>query len=115
MVMTRNPKRGDVWWAIFEDRRAVVLLSEDGPEFQAMQVVPPAETPIDGVAVEVPIGRSEGLAGNGVLRVALPRPGQINCTWLATVTPSDLVEWAGEVAPQKLEAVERLLRQGEGA
>lgn len=111
--MSRRPRRGDVWWAMLGERRAVVLLSDHGSEFQALQVVPPAGIPIEGVAAEVRIGAREGLPEEGVLRVALPRPGRINCNWLATLSPSDLVERAGELSPQTLEDVERLLRLGE--
>ena len=110
--MTRNPKRGDVWWAMFEEHRAVVLLSDQGSEFRALQVVPPAGTPIEGVAAEVRIGAREGLPEDGVLRVALPQPGQINCNWLVNLSLSDLIERAGELSPQKLEEVEELLRLG---
>jgi mRNA interferase MazF len=111
-IVTTNPKRGDVWWAMFDERRAVVLLSDHGSEFRAMQVVAPAGTSIEGVAAEVRIGAREGLPEDGVLRVALPRPGQINCNWLVNLSPSDLIGRAGELSPQTLEAVEKLLRFG---
>jgi mRNA interferase MazF len=36
-------RRGEVWWVEFDERRPVVLLSEEGPsEFRAMQVLAPA-------------------------------------------------------------------------
>ena len=36
-------RRGEVWWVEFDERRPVVLLSEEGPSgFCAMQVVAPA-------------------------------------------------------------------------
>ena len=43
-------RRGEVWWAEFDERRPVVLLSEDGPSgSRAMQVVAPADTDISGL------------------------------------------------------------------
>jgi mRNA-degrading endonuclease toxin of MazEF toxin-antitoxin module len=52
-------RRGEVWWAEFDERRPVVLLSEEEPSgFRAMQVVAPADTadrvrPVARRAVEV--------------------------------------------------------------
>lgn len=43
-------RRGEVWWAEFDERRPVVLLSEEDPSgFRAMQVVAPADTDISGL------------------------------------------------------------------
>ena len=43
-------RRGEIWWAEFDERRPVVLLSEDEPSgFRAMQVVAPADTDISGL------------------------------------------------------------------
>jgi len=42
-------RRGEVWWAEFDERRPVVLLSAEDPSgFRAMQVVAPADTDISG-------------------------------------------------------------------
>ena len=42
-------RRGEIWWAAFDERRPVVLLSEYEPSgFRAMQVVAPADTDISG-------------------------------------------------------------------
>ena len=75
--------RGEVWWALLDDKRPVVLLSRDGAEeLRAIQVVAPAGTDITDVGIEVRLGNGEGLANEGVVRVALPRTGFIPCTWL---------------------------------
>ncbi|MGW7079813.1 type II toxin-antitoxin system PemK/MazF family toxin [Streptomyces sp. NPDC054866] len=106
-------QRGEVWWADIDERRPVVLLwEEEASEFRAMQVVAPAGIELSGVAAELPVGASEGLPFEGVLRVALPRPGLIPCTWLVTLTRKDLVERAGVLSSAKLGDLQELLRLG---
>ena len=106
-------QRGEVWWVDFDERRPVVLLSgEDASGFRAMRVVAAANVDISGIAAEVAIGAPEGLPLDGVLRVALPRPGFIPCTWLLTLTREDLVERAGVLPSAKLDEIEGLIRLG---
>ncbi|MEV2198233.1 type II toxin-antitoxin system PemK/MazF family toxin [Streptomyces phaeochromogenes] len=106
-------RRGEVWWADFNEQRAVVLLSgEEASGFLAMQVVAPAGTDLSGVAVEVAVGAPEGLPLEGVLRVALPRPDLIPCTWLVTLAREDLTEQAGVLPSAKLSEIEDALRLG---
>ena len=103
--------RGEVWWAEFDERRPVVLLSEDEPSgFLAMQVVAPADTDISGLAIEVAVGIQEGLPFEGALRVGFPRPGFTPCTWLTTLSRDDLIERAGELSPEKLSEIDDALR-----
>ncbi|MFD9831859.1 type II toxin-antitoxin system PemK/MazF family toxin [[Kitasatospora] papulosa] len=107
-------RRGEVWWVDFDERRPVVLLSDDEPSgFQAMQVVAPAGVDISGLGVEVPIGAQEGLPLEGVLRFAFPRPGSTPCTWLTTVAREDLVERAGVLSSAKLSEVGAALHAAE--
>lgn len=133
-------ERGEVWWALVDERRAVVLLSgEEAGELRAMQIVAPAtvderrgfvilsgeeavDSPtmrqvvaaagadIGAVGVEVGIGASEGLPHEGVVRVALPRDGHIFCTWLVTLTRAYLIEQAGALSPAKLAQLDNALR-----
>jgi mRNA interferase MazF len=133
-------ERGEVWWALIDERCAVVLLSgEEASEFRAMQVVAPATTDekrgfvvlsgdevsdpramqqvvapvgsgVGGVGVEVEIGTHEGLPHEGVVRVALPRDGHVFCTWLVTLTRDDLIERAGALSSVKLGQLEDALR-----
>jgi mRNA interferase MazF len=104
-------RRGEVWWVEFDERRPVVLLSEQGPSgFQAMQVVAPADTDISGLGIEVGVGAREGLPFDGVLRFAFPRPGLTPCTWLTTLSPEDLIERAGTVPAAKLSEIDDALR-----
>ncbi len=78
-------RRGEVWWVEFDERRPVVLLSEDEPSgSRAMQVVAPAGTDISGLGIEVAVGVQEGLPFDGVLRFVFPQPGFTPCTWLTT-------------------------------
>jgi len=106
--------RGEVWWAEFDERRPVVLLSEDEPSgFLAMQVVAPADAGISGLGIEVAVGIQEGLPFEGVLRVVFPRPGFTPCTWLTTLSRDDLIERAGTLPPEKLSEIDDALRAGE--
>jgi mRNA interferase MazF len=114
-------KRGDIWWTscdlVFEDdlwqekNRPVVLLSS-GPalELRAMWIVARAKGETRGMVVELAVGREEGLTREGVLRVALPRPGRILCDWLMTVASTELVERAGALSPAKMRQLEENLR-----
>ena len=71
--------RGEVWWALLDEERPVVLLSRDGAEeLRAIQVVAPAGTDITDVAIEVRLGNGEGLAN----RSRPPRrPGRRRRPW----------------------------------
>ncbi|CAL9648800.1 type II toxin-antitoxin system PemK/MazF family toxin [Streptomyces sp. enrichment culture] len=107
-------QRGEVWWVDFDERRPVVLLSdEESSGFRAMQVVAPAGVDISGLAVEVAVGAREGLPFEGVLRFAFPRPGFTPCTWLTTVARDDLIERASVLSSVKLSEVEEALRAAE--
>ena len=110
-------RRGEVWWVEFDQRRPVVLLSEESEEepagFAAMQVVAPAETDISGLGVEVTVGVLEGLPFEGVLRFGFPWPGFIPCTWLTTLRRDDLIERAGAVSAAKLSEIDDALRAAE--
>ena len=107
-------RRGEVWWAEFDERRPVVLLSAEDPSgFQAMQVVAPADTDISGLGIEVAVGVREGLSFDGVLRFAFPRPGLTPCTWLTTLSREDLIERAGAVSAAKLSEIDDALRASE--
>ncbi|WP_031014010.1 type II toxin-antitoxin system PemK/MazF family toxin [Streptomyces sp. NRRL F-5727] len=109
-------RRGEVWWVDFDERRPVVLLSdEESSGYQAMQVVAPAGVDMGGLGMEVSVGALEGLPFEGVLRFAFARPGLTPCTWLTTVTRDDLVERAGVLSSAKLSEVGEALRAaGEG-
>ena len=107
-------RRGEVWWVEFDERRPVVLLSEEGPSgFCAMQVVAPAGADISGLGVEVAVGVLEGLPFEGVLRLAFPRPGFTPCTWLTTVSRDDLIERAAVLSAVKLGEIDDALRLAE--
>lgn len=94
-------KRGEVWWARVDKRRPVVLLSRDEAyDVRAMVVVAPATTTVRGYAVEVKVGRREGL----------PRECVVNCDWLVTLPKSDLDERAGVLSAPKLRQLDDALR-----
>lgn len=104
-------QRGEVWWAEFDERRPVVLLSGDEASgFQAMQVVAPADVDISGLGVEVAVGAMEGLLFDGVLRFGFPRPGLAPCTWLTSMSRDDLIERAGVLSSVKMSEIEDALR-----
>jgi mRNA interferase MazF len=94
-------KRGEVWWAQVDKRRPVVLLSRDEAYgVRAMVVVAPATTTIRGYAVEVRVGKREGL----------PRDCVVNCDWLVTLPKADLTERAGALSRSKLRQLDDALR-----
>jgi mRNA interferase MazF len=108
----KRVKRGEVWWAQVDERCPVVLLSQDGADkVRAIVVVAPASTSIDGHAVEVKVGAGEGLPLEGVVRVALPRPGRIKCSWLVTLSQTDLLERLGALSSAKLSQLNDVLRR----
>ncbi len=101
---------GDVWWARVGDVLPVVLLSAPQErEIRAVFVVEPARVNIDGVCVELPIGRDEGLPDARVVRVATPQEGAIPCNWLVTLGEDDLVERAGALSAEKLQELMRMM------
>jgi mRNA interferase MazF len=103
-------KRGEVWWVEFDERRPVVLLSEDeSAKFVAMQVVAPADSDISDLGVEVALGVLEGLPFEGVLRFGFPWPGFTPCTWLTTLRREDLIERAGVLSAAKLSEIDDAL------
>ena len=94
-------KRGEIWWARIDKRRPVVLLSRnEAYPVRAMVIVAPVSTTVRGYAVEVKVGRREGL----------PRSGVINCDWLVTVSKSRLEERAGSLSTAKLDQLDDALR-----
>jgi mRNA interferase MazF len=103
-------KRGEVWWARVDDRRPVLVLHADDNEVRAIIIVPPAPTTI-GVIEDVRLGAAEGLPTDGVVRVALPRPGFVPCQWLVTLSKDDVLDRAGALSAEKLGDVECLLRK----
>jgi mRNA interferase MazF len=107
-------RRGEIWWAAFDERRPVVLLSEYEPSgFRAMQVVAPADGDISGLGIEVAVGVREGLPFDGVLRFGFRWPGVTPCTWLTTLSREDLIERAGALSAAKLAEVDDALRASE--
>ena len=90
----------------------VVLLSEADETLRAICVVAAAETDITGVAVELRVGLEEGLPADGVVRVALRRPGRIPCAWLVDLKPGDLAERAGALSRDKVARLEEMLQLG---
>jgi mRNA interferase MazF len=107
-------RRGEIWWAEFDERRPVVLLSEEeATGFLAMQVVAPADTDISGLGTEVAVGAPEGLPFEGVLRFVIARPGFTPCTWLTTLSRDDLIERAGALSAAKLNEIDNALRASE--
>jgi len=108
-MIDNNAERGDVWTAAFDDVRPLVVLSAlDDGNLRCVVAVEPAEEDISGVAVEV------DLDCNGrVVRVALPQPGHVNCTWVVTLARIDLVQKLGRLSAAKIEEVDEFFRMGE--
>lgn len=105
------PSRGEVWRAFGAESSAVVILSARDEDLLAIYVVPAAETDIAGVAIELAVGREEGLS-SGVVRVGLARPDRINCSWLVSLKNTDLNEQTGALSEEKLSKLAEMLRLG---
>jgi mRNA interferase MazF len=94
-------RRGEVWWANLDKRRPVVLVSRDEAyAVRALVIVAPVTTTIRGYAVELKLGKREGL----------PRTSAVNCDWLVTVPKADLSERAGVLSEHKLAQLDDALR-----
>ncbi len=65
-----------------------------------MIVVAPTTSRIRGYAVEVKLGRREGLSRECV----------VNCDWIVTIAKMDLIEKAGSLASAKLQQLDAALR-----
>jgi mRNA interferase MazF len=108
-------RRGEVWWAEFDERRPVVLLSEDEPSgFRAMQVVAPADSDISGWGIEVAVGVPEGL---------IERAGAVSAAKLSEIDDAlraseQTTEWTPAAAARLSEIKDSLRRRtqtdGEG-
>jgi mRNA interferase MazF len=86
-------KRGEIGWARVDKRRPVVPLSrQEAYEVRTLVVVALATTTVRGYAVEVRVGRREGL----------PRDRVVNCDWIVTLPKMDLVERVGALSAAKL-------------
>lgn len=106
------PSRGEVWRVFGAESSAVVILStRNEPDLLGIYVVAAAETDITGVAIELAVGLEEGL-DPGVVRVALARPGRINCSWLVSLNEADLDKQTGVLSDEKLAKLEDMLRLG---
>lgn len=104
-------RRGEVWWVAFDEPRPVVVLGGDeAAGFRVIQVVPASGMDISGLGIEVPIGPIDGLAYEGVVRMAFPHPEFLFCTWLTSLTAESLIELAGVLPPGRLEEIEEALR-----
>jgi mRNA interferase MazF len=94
-------RRGEIWWANLDKRRPVVLLSRDEAySVRAMVISAPVSTTIRGYAVEVKVGRREGLQKTGV----------INCDWLVTLPKRSLSMRIGMLSGRKIEQLDEALK-----
>ncbi len=85
------------------ERRGFLIMSGDQAVDANVRRRNVAEAPsVHGVVIEVWFGRSEGLAEEGVVRVALPQDGAIFCTWATSLNEEFLIERIGACSPEKL-------------
>ena len=96
MVMNR----GEIWWARVDKKRPVVLVSrQEAYAVRALVIAAPVSTTVRGFAVEVRIGRREGL----------PKSGVINCDWLVTIPKTALTERIGTLSTTKRRQLDEAL------
>ncbi len=85
------------------ERRGFLIMSGDqAVDADVRRRVVAEAPPVQAVGIEVWFGRSEGLAEEGVARVALPQDGAIFCTWATRLTEEFLIERIGACSPEKL-------------
>src|SRR5437868_1404828 len=93
----------EVWWASLPKpagRRPVLLLSRDAAySYLNKFVVVEITSTIRNIAVEVPLGRAEGLVRTCVA----------NCDNIRTVSRSALMERIGKIAPRRHVELKRAL------
>ena len=86
-------KRGEVWWAVLDKRRPVVLLSRDEAyAVRRLVIVAPVSTQIRGFAAEVRLGKADGL----------PKKCVINLDALTTIPKQALSERITALTSAKL-------------
>ena len=96
-------KQYEVWWASLPEpagRRPVLLLSRDSSynylnKFIAVEIT----STVRQIAIEVSLGRSEGL----------PRRCVANCDNIRTISRSALVKRIGRLAPDRTSELKRAL------
>ena len=94
-------KRGEIWWARVDKPRPVCLVSRDEAyDVRALVITAPVSTTVRGYAVEVKVGRREGLSKTSV----------INCDWLVTLPKACLERRLGGLSAAKLEQLDSSLR-----
>lgn len=92
--------RGEIWWAKVDKRRPVVLVSrQEAYAVRALVIVAPVSTTVRGYAVEVRVGKREGL----------PKAGVVNCDWIVTIPKSALGERVGVLSGSKRDQLNRAL------
>ncbi|MBC2934016.1 type II toxin-antitoxin system PemK/MazF family toxin [Nocardioides sp. zg-1228] len=132
-------RRGELWWAEIDGKRPVVVLSDEArSEVHVMQIVAPATSAekrgflimsgdqavdadnrrrmvaeagqVQAIGIEVWFGSSEGLAEEGVVRVALPQNATVFCTWGTRLGEELLVERIGACSPEKLRELDAAIQ-----
>ena len=104
-------RRGEIWWAILEERRPLLVLSAADEVVRGILVVAPADRVPDGIAEEVRLGNTEGLPGEHAIRVVIPQGDHAPCNWMVTLPRREMLECAGILSAEKLARVEHLLRR----
>jgi mRNA-degrading endonuclease toxin of MazEF toxin-antitoxin module len=96
-------KQYEIWWASLPQpagRRPVLLLSRDAAyEYLNKFIAVEVTTTIRHIAMEVPLGKAEGLS----------KPCVVNCDNIRTITRSALVKRIGQLGPAKRDAAKRAL------
>lgn len=94
-------KRGELWWAMIDKRRPVVLISRDEAyDMRTLIVVAPVTTTVRGYSVELRLGRDDGL----------PIEGVVSGDWLATIKKDSIVERIGSLSQTRLVQLDDVLR-----
>jgi len=85
---------------LLQRAREVLFSRSEADEIRSLVIAAPVTTQVRGYAVEVKVGKREGLQRECV----------INCDWLVTLPKEDLVERVGILGSSKLRQLDDALR-----
>jgi mRNA interferase MazF len=85
-----------------ERRGFLIMAGDQAVDADGRRRIVAEARPVQAVMIEVWFCRSEGLAEEGVVRVALPQDETIFCTWGMSLSEEFLIERIGACSPEKL-------------
>lgn len=85
-----------------EKRRFLIMSGDQAVDADSRRRIVAEAGPVQAVGIQIWFGSAEGLAEEGVARVALQQSGTIPCTWALSLSDEFLIERIGVCSPEKL-------------